>query len=512
MTPGTFPVINPDGVPFPTTFLNESRPKPIEIIILNNDKQHFKNFSAPIPGDWFAAAFVSWTDPKNDKIEQQGLSSECDANLHAELSVVAQGDVPILPASTVRVVLTSERVLYKFFVPERVDHILISVSVDKGCSKCGEIFVTVQEGRFPTANSYVERIKINAKSGNESLFVWVDGNGWYYLEIRYGEKALSVGETDLSILLKLFSERVENADPNVTALYFKSSQQKATLLRRKPLQNLVSYKQYNLMRISSAEDFTFEYDLQPIGNDTEPLYVNVTDKRMTVLKFTVYDIIDIGGTLTLGFAMKPGSKDKTNATVIACMNRRTKEIPTFPNQCVNNHISYNSSVILNATSGLKLIHVPFPSPGTWFVTIRAFHPPCVPCDCPEKCHEQFSDCLKTCETNLNDTCIEDCRRRTVSLEVCKGCDCDGACKRNDEAERNVSTIVSVSSHPCVNGKCGRHGRCNHYFTGGFIYSACQCFGGYRGELRLSSRCPCSKSIEYIIERVRKRPHQAQLYS
>lgn len=27
----------------------------------------------PYTGDWFAVAFVSWTDPNNDRIEQQGI-------------------------------------------------------------------------------------------------------------------------------------------------------------------------------------------------------------------------------------------------------------------------------------------------------------------------------------------------------------------------------------------------------------------------------------------------------
>jgi hypothetical protein len=26
----------------------------------------------PYPGNWFAVAFISWTDPNNERIEQQG--------------------------------------------------------------------------------------------------------------------------------------------------------------------------------------------------------------------------------------------------------------------------------------------------------------------------------------------------------------------------------------------------------------------------------------------------------
>jgi hypothetical protein len=27
----------------------------------------------PQPGNWFAVAFISWTDPNNERIEQQGM-------------------------------------------------------------------------------------------------------------------------------------------------------------------------------------------------------------------------------------------------------------------------------------------------------------------------------------------------------------------------------------------------------------------------------------------------------
>lgn len=30
------------------------------------------SIDGPHPGNWFAVAFLSWTDPNNDRIEQQG--------------------------------------------------------------------------------------------------------------------------------------------------------------------------------------------------------------------------------------------------------------------------------------------------------------------------------------------------------------------------------------------------------------------------------------------------------
>lgn len=30
------------------------------------------SIDGPYSGDWFAVAFIAWTDPNNDRIEQQG--------------------------------------------------------------------------------------------------------------------------------------------------------------------------------------------------------------------------------------------------------------------------------------------------------------------------------------------------------------------------------------------------------------------------------------------------------
>lgn len=65
-------MINPDGVPFPKTFLNTSHPELYNLTMLSDMKPSYINISAPTPGNWFAAAFISYTDPRDSKITQQG--------------------------------------------------------------------------------------------------------------------------------------------------------------------------------------------------------------------------------------------------------------------------------------------------------------------------------------------------------------------------------------------------------------------------------------------------------
>jgi hypothetical protein len=41
----------------------------------------------PHPGNWFGVAFISWTDPNNERIEQQG--KQLEQLLSVNLSILA---------------------------------------------------------------------------------------------------------------------------------------------------------------------------------------------------------------------------------------------------------------------------------------------------------------------------------------------------------------------------------------------------------------------------------------
>lgn len=60
---------------------------------------------------------------------------------------------------------------------------------------------------------------------------------------------------------------------------------------------------------------------------------------------------------------------------------------------------------------------------------------------------------------------------------------------------NASAVFTISSSPCVAGRCGRYGRCYHYMSGGFVFSTCLCMKGYRGwDCTEDSQVPSSFSI------------------
>ncbi|XP_017143120.1 uncharacterized protein LOC108156266 [Drosophila miranda] len=84
----SYPVISPENITFPKNFFSpEQRFKVHSLQFQSNDLQQRIDIQGPHIGNWFAVAFVSWTDPNNDRIEQQGLAASCDSLLLAELSV-----------------------------------------------------------------------------------------------------------------------------------------------------------------------------------------------------------------------------------------------------------------------------------------------------------------------------------------------------------------------------------------------------------------------------------------
>ena len=97
----------------------------------------------------------------------------------------------------------------------------------------------------------------------------------------------------------------------------------------------------------------------------------------------------------------------------------------------------------------SMIHIPYPEPGMWHLSLKS-----LTVNSSRPC-----DCFETCKSEA------------------KGCG-DDECSCLSETSGRVE--ISVGSSPCVEGRCTTNGRCVHYMSGGFVFSACHCTGGYRG--------------------------------
>ena len=69
---GSIPFVQPDGAKVGAKILKERRPH-YSLEISSNGDENIATISAPPPGDWYAIAFRSWSDPDNGKITQQGI-------------------------------------------------------------------------------------------------------------------------------------------------------------------------------------------------------------------------------------------------------------------------------------------------------------------------------------------------------------------------------------------------------------------------------------------------------
>ncbi|EFN86930.1 Protein NGX6 [Harpegnathos saltator] len=203
-----------------------------------------------------------------------------------------------------------------------------------------------------------------------------------------------------------------------------------------------------LTRKSFPEFFLFDYE-HLYGNDTKPQPFNVTADILSVFNFKIGRVYDVGGTITLGFKLVDINEKYKNIVLIACISLGHYSNITSGGACERVHGITTADVYVNIT-GPAYIHVPFPEEGTWYVSMRAF------------CSEETTD------SNIC-PCGQMCLRGDTA---CNTCDCLSRCP--------VQVESIVASSPCIEGRCNDHGKCMHYMSGGFVFSACHCTGGYRG--------------------------------
>ncbi|TMW50020.1 hypothetical protein DOY81_004886 [Sarcophaga bullata] len=234
------------------------------------------------------------------------------------------------------------------------------------------------------------------------------------------------------------------------------------------------------------------------------------------------------------------SDDKTllrsNHTIIVCMHLGEPGEPVWPDKCRYGGRLLPASSIVNNTdynTSTGLVHVPFPESGQWYITMGLF---ChgaetasratiidsvkefirkythmleymkIPCACALKLSE-YRNCVNdpNCLNAMNETetlkikeCLMDSKCTSNHLEMTRKFEVHHKFATEQRfALDNCSTSVvfTISSSPCVVGRCGRYGRCYHYMSGGFVFSTCVCMKGYRGwDCTEDSQVPSSISI------------------
>ncbi|KAG7200198.1 hypothetical protein KM043_000630 [Ampulex compressa] len=400
---GSLPFVRPDGSKIAANLMRGRR-RYYSLDLKSNNDQHVIKIDAPPPGDWYAIAFRSWTDPDSGKITQQGLGASCDTVLDAELYVESPSTVSLIdPRVEYEVHLneSSDSSVMQLLVPESFLDCTLFVK-----SSCGE---ECKVAAHVVAEDHLGGVVLNTTNGTSISFKpYTDTFHYVTLRLLQGESS--------NVSVQLI-----DASPTDTG----------------------QVKPVELMRKTLPEFFLFDYE-HLRGNETKPSAFNLTSDSLSILSFEIGRIYDVGGTLTLGLKVSNIEKEeKKNLIVVACVSLGTYANITNGGACSRAGNTTVADMYVNTTEPSH-VHIPFPEPGAWHLSLRAL---CFEEDCP---------CARTC---LNGT-------------VCQECECMSRCRARVESV--------VGSSPCIEGRCNSRGKCMHYMSGGFVFSACHCAGGYRG--------------------------------
>ncbi|KAK9299726.1 hypothetical protein QLX08_007352 [Tetragonisca angustula] len=398
---GSLPFVRPDGSKIAAKLM-KGRRRYYALDMESNGDEYMIRIDAPTPSDWYAIAFRSWSDPDNGKITQQGLGASCDTVLDAELLLEFASIVsPMDPKLEYEVHMNEsvDSAVMQLFIPD--EFVDSSLSLKSTCGEECRIAVHV------IAEDHLAGMIMNTT--NATVFFKPYSDAFHYVTLR-----LLSGESS-----------------NVSLQF---------------LDNSVAYdsvKSVDLMRKSLPDFFLFDYE-HLRGNSTKPSAFNLTSDTLSVLSFEIGRVYDVGGTLTLGLKLVDvKEKEKKNIIVIACISLGYYSNITAGGGCTRMENTTAADIYVNYT-GPATLHIPFPEPGIWHISLRAF------------CLEDNCHCAATC---LNGTACEDC-------------DCMSPC--------NTKVESRISSLPCIEGRCNSHGKCMHYMSGGFVFAACHCSGAYRG--------------------------------
>jgi hypothetical protein len=441
---GSLPVINPDGAKFPDNFSISNRVPMYNAEFQSNEVPVILNVTSPFPGDWFAVAFLSYTDPNNDQILQQGLSPNCAAMIESSMSVATVEDVTaIVPGEfSSQLDAETETSHFKFYVPSGTWMVRVNLTSDK-CDTAPCLRMSYAPRTIPDPN--VNNGNCESDIGCENDFIPAL-DSWYFITVSASQ--------NLSASPILFTLRVYFLALNST--------EKWRLVNTTRVLPHVMTKGLNYDIALLFEDFRNFWTLIPLARQSFSAFftynffsknadenkgffsINVSMDEMTMMQFEVSHVSDIGGTLTFEIKLEEDANLKNvtqnlyNVSLIACLNYHALAIPLYPqDMCLSytgdfskSRIQINSSSEANRIGG---IHVPFPEPGLWFITLKPF-----------------------CFTN--DSLPVVCTSEMGTL--------------------NVSVIIE--SNMCTVDNCGRFGDCYNYMSGGFIFSTCVCKHGYIG--------------------------------
>ncbi|XP_035778518.1 uncharacterized protein LOC118459348 [Anopheles albimanus] len=352
---GSYPVISPENITFPKHFLDADERFEIHSLQFKSDSSTRRlSIEGPHPGNWFAVAFISWTDPNNERIEQQGLAASCETLLMSEMAVVRvtpqilhvgmrHPGTLALPVRESAAQNQSEPNTYKFFVPAGVAIVTWRLHITDACLNCTDVTFFVQAHGLPTGRDYLQNALICPnQTGDVSIDFYPHESAWHYVDLDFlrpdeklaqaltgknstatvapppANRSLDDGSEQeveylrftIELIYHMLDDDGSSSDRTNNELPPSVEPTQTDGMGGEVAKSLPSrtFDRYPVLRQTYREFFMFDYDLLPDVNGTVPVTLNLTSGTPALMKFDVNDVYDIGGTLSFAVAMRQDLK------------------------------------------------------------------------------------------------------------------------------------------------------------------------------------------------------------
>ncbi|CAG2169186.1 unnamed protein product, partial [Oppiella nova] len=450
---GSLPVININNASLPDNWLTEESQQ-YSFEMKSDSALVSFNITNPLAGDWFGLSYLNKVD---DRISQKGLEVECQHKLTASLSLTKfsqlfpNNDITVLTTANSLVQNITNSTFYKFYLNSNCFSAKLNITqcaqvspVPNYRARSCPILVYVRGMALPSHKIY--DFALNCSQQTDKCIIDMDSitsGSWVYLEIEplsglevvevYTELIIEQKEDCFSIEKELSQKSQSLATTYSTYSSRFTSNQSETM----GTTNQLSPKYISLTRYDSLNSLEFKYshvDATPLSqNQSVSIFIDIPNDRMSILEFGIIPLSDIGGTLSIDFAISPFvDTTQYNYSVSLCLQyRRTSD--SFKN-CLRELIVNTTSTDFFNKKGIETVLIPFPRPGNWFITLKV-----------------------NCYYSGDDDIIIMC-----------------------PPENKTSVLLDITSSPCLHSKCGSHGKCYQYFSGGVLFSSCVCRGGWKG--------------------------------
>lgn len=452
---GSVPIININNASLPENLMtNDSQQYMIEL--KSDSSLVLFNITNPLPGDWYGLAFL---DKGDDRISQKGLQIECQHKLTSSLSFKRFNQ--LWPNSAITVLTTTSSLVqnithssyYKFFMNSNCFSAKLVVSqcaqrTDPTEPLCP---ISLYSRALALPSHRINDLSINCSKpevNRKECVLQMESlptDSWNYLRIEpeFGYEAndennsvafelqliidqnihclnvASLGQTETSWEPSVITYSSPESANKTHSYIIDSSRPNIIGLTRYDTQNSLEFKY-------SHVDAT---ELKP--NQNISVFFDIPNDRTTLLQFGISPQSDIGGTLSIDFAISPFTNTSAqNYSTTLCL--QSGRIGFFPD-CLKEVKVNSSSPEFAQGSGIRTILMPYPRPGNWFITLQV--------ECylyyPEVDDEEY----QRCETNV------------------------------------TSILLDIASAPCLHSKCANRGKCVQYLNGGVLFSSCSCKAG-----------------------------------